>query len=257
MGSLRSFLRIVDLRVAVVTAAALGSTWLCATLGLQAEMPTTIVSIAVIFPIVFSINAAYVRREEALRAFASMRAWCASIYWAHRDWRHREDDDHRERGRAAVQGLIASVEAYIAAPRAERPARADAVFERFSNLSESVEALRESGMSGGEVSRVNQSLRGAVLDFELMKNIASYRTPVPLRAYSHVFLTVFPVVFGPYFAWLSDSYYPGVGYAVAALYSVVLVGLDNIQQNLEDPFDGVGEDDIRVAVSDDFVASLR
>ena len=61
----------------------------------------------------------------------------------------------------------------------------------------------------------------------------------------------------PYFAWLSDSYYPGVGYAVAALYSVVLVGLDNIQQNLEDPFDGVGEDDIRVAVSDDFVASLR
>ena len=32
---------------------------------------------------------------------------------------------------------------------------------------------------------------------------------------------------------------------MATLYSIVLVGLDNIQEGLEDPFDGVGADDIQ------------
>jgi len=39
------------------------------------------------------------------------------------------------------------------------------------------------------------------------------------------------------------------------LFSVILVCLDNIQDHLEDPFDLVGEDDIRINVSK-FIASL-
>ena len=36
------------------------------------------------------------------------------------------------------------------------------------------------------------------------------------------------------------------GIAIAILYSLVLTILDNIQEDLEDPFDGVGTDDIRL-----------
>jgi len=111
-------------------------------------------------------------------------------------------------------------------------------------------------MSGSEISRINQYLRIIVNDFELMRNIAAYRTPVPLAAYSRVFLNVLPVVFAPYFAWLSISYYTGVGYAVAALYAIVLVSLANIQEDLEDPFDGVGEDDVRLDIAEFYVESL-
>ena len=56
-----------------------------------------------------------------------------------------------------------------------------------------------------------------ITEFERMRNIAIYRTPVSLRAYSVVFLNVFPIAFGPYFATLcakSESF-PAVGYMVA------------------------------------------
>ena len=38
----------------------------------------------------------------------------------------------------------------------------------------------------------------------------------------------------------------GFGIAIAIIYSLVLTILDNIQEDLEDPFDGVGSDDIRL-----------
>jgi hypothetical protein len=37
-----------------------------------------------------------------------------------------------------------------------------------------------------------------------------------------------------------------MGYAVAALHSLVLVSLDNIQERLENPFDADGMDDVRL-----------
>ena len=100
--------------------------------------------------------------------------------------------------------------------------------------------------SAGEVSRANQFLSKAVSEYERLRNIAAYRTPLSLRAYSSVFLNLFPVAFGPYFAHLihKNPSFPYVGYIVAALYSLVLVSLDNIQEDLEDPFDGEGPDDV-------------
>ena len=78
-------------------------------------------------------------------------------------------------------------------------------------------------------------------------------TPVSLRAYSRVFLNIFPIAFGPYFAMLciKSEAFPLIGYLVAVLYSLVLVTLDNIQEDLEDPYDEVGTDDIRLQVIDD------
>ena len=46
------------------------------------------------------------------------------------------------------------------------------------------------------------------------------------------------------------------GYAVAVIYSLVLVTLDNIQEDLEDPYDGVGEDDVQLDVSEEYQALL-
>lgn len=244
MKTLRTFLGIVDAHTVVVTLMALISTHVAITFELSAEMPADIISIAVIFPIVFSINAAYMRREEALRHFGSMRSHAAALYFAHRDWVKSDGELHAGRARSEIDACFRAVGGYLAAgPDDREPAP---VYASFSSLSRSMEKLRVAGVSGSEVSRVNQYLRGMMLEFELLRNIASYRTPVPLRAYSHVFLNTFPILFGPYFASLSRDYYPAMGYAVAALYSLVLVSLDNIQEELEDPFDADGIDDIRL-----------
>ena len=96
-----------------------------------------------------------------------------------------------------------------------------------------------------------------IIEFEKMRNILLYRTPISLRAYSQIFLNIFPVLFGPYFAKLCNDSYQAVGYGVAVIYSVVLVSLDNIQEDLENPFDGVGDDDVNLDVAEQYSALLK
>jgi len=249
MPTLRSFLRIVDLHTVVVSALALAATAACIRWDLRADLPTALIGIAVIFPIVFSIHSAYRRREEALGAFASLRAHAAALAWAHRDW-PGEADGHGERGRDLLLRLIRAIADLLATRRGDEGASDPAVvYGLLSELSRSHETLRSAGVSSGEVSRANQYLRHVVLDFERMRTIRDYRTPRALRAYSRIFLNAFPVLYAPYFAYLAAESSAAIGYTVAFVYSLVLVSLDNVQDALENPFDAIGEDDVDLAVA--------
>lgn len=250
MRTLTSFARILDRQTLAVTALALGSTWACLDLGLEADLPSTLIAVAVVFPIVFSINAAYKRREDALGHLASAKGHAVAIAWAHHDWTGG-DVELARRGKEGVERLFEAIHRFFVSG-GDREELAH-VYRRLSSLSASHEALRAAGVPANEVSRVNQYLRAIVIDFERMRNILEYRTPMALRAYSRVFLNTFPVLFGPYFAHLSNESSLAVGYGVAAVYAVVLVSLDNIQDALENPFDTIGEDDVNL----DVAAELR
>ncbi|MBU2487898.1 MAG: hypothetical protein KKA60_00755 [Proteobacteria bacterium] len=234
----------MNLQTAAVLALALVSTWGARRLGLEADMPTGLIGIAIIFPIVFSINSAYKRREEALKYLASFKAHAVAVFYAHRDWAPENSGACPEEINRVFHGLFAAVKAHFHQDGEDRGDSPAPVYEHFSRLSRANENLRKRGVTSGEICRINQYSRAMILEFERMRNILRYRTPKPLRAYSRVFLNTFPVLYGPYFALLAAEAYPFLGYLVAALYSVVLVSLDNIQDDLENPFDNQGEDDV-------------
>ena len=248
MKTLRNFATVLDHQTVIVTLLAIASTFVCQTFNVLAEIPTGLIGLAVVFPIVFSINAAYKRREDALMSFSGIKANAVSLYYAHRDWVPGEQDpnsEHSRRIRTLIESLLVSIKQDLT-NGANSPQDLSKVYGVFSRMSLSHEQLRVGGVSGSELSRANQYLSNMMRDYELLRNIAMYRTPVTLRAYSSVFLNLFPIAFGPYFAFLcaESIAFPQVGYVVAVLYSLVLVSLDNLQEHLEDPFDGVGSDDI-------------
>jgi predicted membrane chloride channel (bestrophin family) len=256
MKTIKDFFSVVDLQTLVVTMLAVGSTFGCEYFGFRADIPTSLIGLAVVFPIVFSISAAYRRREESLRYFGGLKAHAVALYFAHRDWvpgDSGKESAHAKRIRATIEALLAAMRSYLRKGGRGKDSFAQ-VFARFSALSGSLEQIREHKVSNTEISRANQYISKMMIDFERMRNIADYRTPVTLRAYSRVFLNTFPIAFGPYFAHLgskSDTF-PYVGYMVAVLYALVLVTLDNLQEDLEDPFDEVGRDDVRLDVAGDY-----
>jgi hypothetical protein len=130
------------------------------------------------------------------------------------------------------------------------------IYQDFANLSKLVEEFRRQGMSPGEVSRCNQYISKMLISFESMKHIYQYRTPVTLRAYSKFFIYLLPVFYGPYFAKLSQNIPIGLIFIMPILFSIILVSLDNIQDQLENPFDQIGEDDINMQV-EKFIDSLE
>jgi hypothetical protein len=118
------------------------------------------------------------------------------------------------------------------------------MYNKFSLLSALTMEMRNFGVQSGEVSRVSQYVSKMIIAFDNMKVIHHYRTPITLRAYSKVFIYIFPIIYGPYFASTFHDFSSSLEYVMPILYSFILVSLDNIQDHLENPFDEVGEDDI-------------
>lgn len=248
-AGLTNLFRIFDWQVWMVAALALGATWLCLANGVQSDLPFELIAIAVVFPTAFSIAAAHRRREEALEALASLRAMIVAIYYAHRDW-IADGAAHADRARQISGRLYGSVCAALAATLAERQEKRMAVANAFSDLSRSIDTLKRAGVSGGEVSRANQYLSSALKDFERLRTIADYRTSDAIRSFSKLFLNVLPILFAPFYAHVAhEAGHPAFGYGVALAFALVLVGLDNVQDGLENPFDGVGVDDVKLDIA--------
>ena len=80
LSRLRSLYLILNLKTFLLTLFAVLATSVCMRLGFEAEFPLAVVTTAVVFPIVFSINAAYTRRETALTDYAAIKAHAQVVY---------------------------------------------------------------------------------------------------------------------------------------------------------------------------------
>lgn len=247
MKKLRQLIIIINLKTIVITALAVFSTYLCRRFAIMAEFPMTLIAIAVVFPIVFSIGGAYKRRENALTKYSSIKAHGRAIYFASRDWLEDTDDDLQTKAKSLLGELLVDCRTLFAHPVAEMSEHEEKVYKLFSQLSKYIkEDLRGRGLPSGEVSRCNQFLSKMIIAFEDVKHIYQYRTPRTLSTFSDFFVSVLPVLYGPYFAAIAQDYSGGLVYVMPILFAIILVSLDNIQEHLENPFDQIGEDDIAI-----------
>jgi hypothetical protein len=153
--------------------------------------------------------------------------------------------------------LLVACRTLFARPISEMGANEEEVYRQFSRLSAFIkDDLRGRGLPSGEASRCNQFLSKMIIAFEDVKHIYQYRTPRTLSAFSDFFVTVLPVLYGPYFAAIAQDYSGSLAYVMPVLFTTILVSLDNIQEHLENPFDQIGQDDIAIN-AEKFVARLE
>lgn len=244
---IRSFSLIINYKTFIITALAVISTYLCFRFGLTAKFPDMLVGVAIVFPVVFSIGSAYTRRETALQRFADFKGHAVAIYYATRDWTTSKDHDLTTRVKQIIFDMMKLMrEMFKTNHDPEWKKNETQMYQLFSQLSLLIMDLRNQGVQSSEISRVNQYVSKIIIAFDNMKIIHNYRTPITLRTYSKVFIYIFPIIYGPYFASTVGDYSASLEYVMPVLYSFILVSLDNIQDHLENPFDDVGEDDISI-----------
>ncbi len=244
---LKTMTLIINAKAIVIASLAVLSTYVCLSFEITANFPLTLLATAIVFPIVFSINSAYKRREAALDDYGSLKSHGRAIYFATRDWLEDAEPEKLERCRNLLGELFVSTRELFSGAREQMHEREERVYESFSALSQFIRFdLRQGGLATGEVSRCNQYLSKMILAFEQIKHIYQYRTPRTLRAFSDFFITVLPILYGPYFAHISEGFSGGLTYVMPVLFAVVLVSLDNIQEQLENPFDQIGKDDVTI-----------
>jgi predicted membrane chloride channel (bestrophin family) len=239
--SIRLILQPNSLVVAIFSVIA---TYFCIVYQIYAEFPLTLIGIAVVFPIVFSISGAYARREQALKFYATLKAHGRGIFFLARDWTPDIDKQHLDKLRYILRSLMGGLRHMFMMKIEESEDKEKYVYIKFSELSQYLKDCHAHGMPNSIVSRGYQYMGQMIDSFEGMKHIYEYRTPVTLRAYSKIFTYVLPIIYGPYFANLAQDIPSYLFFIVPFLFSITLVSLDNIQDHLENPFDMVGEDDV-------------
>jgi hypothetical protein len=244
---LKTMALIINIKTIIIAALAVASTHASLRWGLIANFPLTLIATAIIFPIVFSINSAYKRREAVLDDYAALKAHGRAIFFATRDWLEDSDLDKQARCRGLLGDMLHATRDLFVAPRVEMNEHEIKVYNSFSDLSLFIrDDLRRAGLASGEVSRCNQYLSKMMFAFEQIKHIYQYRTPRTLRAFSDFFITVLPVLYGPYFAYIGRDFPTSLTYIMPVLFALILVSLDNIQAHLENPFDQIGQDDVLI-----------
>lgn len=257
MKFLKSLIAIFNLKTLIVTILAIVSTCLCIHYELIVDFSLTLVGIAVVFPIVFSIGGAYNKREDALKLYATIKAHSRALYFASRDWIGDNNEVELEKLRTLLNRFLSGLRGFFQTfDEKEKEIKEKNIYTVFSELSHFIHDFRERGLQSGEVSRTNQYLSKIMDAFESLKHIYQYRTPVTLRAYSKIFVVIIPIVYGPYFAKIADNVSIWLGMVMPILFSLVLVSLDNIQDHLENPFDQVGADDVKIN-AEKFIENLK
>lgn len=247
---------IINYKTFIVLFLSVLSTYLCNYYHITANFPLTLISTAIIFPIVFSIGGAYKRREVALDQYGNIKAHGRALFFAVKHWLPETSNESQKEVKKHLTHLLASCRSSFTEPLDNLPQNEIGIYESFDELSMFIKKLRGLGLPSGEASRANQFLSKMMVSFEKIKHIYQYRTPRTLRTYSQIFIILLPIIYGPYFAEAAKEYSVYLIYAMPILFSVVLVSLDNIQMHLENPFDQVGEDDVEFNV-EKFIANLK
>jgi predicted membrane chloride channel (bestrophin family) len=244
---IRSFSLIINYKTFIITILAVLSTYLCDRFELVAKFPDMLVGVAIVFPVVFSIGSAYTRRETALQRLADFKGHAIALYFAARDWTTDKNHDLASQTKQIIYDMMKLMrEMFKSSHDASWIVNEKKMYGQFSKLSLLTMEFRKYGVQSGEISRISQYVSKVIIAFDNLKVIHNYRTPVTLRMYSKVFIYVFPILYGPYFASMVKEFSLALEYIMPILYSFILVSLDNIQDHLENPFDDVGEDDIKI-----------
>jgi|TARA_B110000444_G_scaffold103519_2_gene97742 predicted membrane chloride channel (bestrophin family) len=205
-----------------------------------ANIDLTLLSIAIIFPLVFTIRGAFRRREKALEHLSRFRAslkTVINILNSSIKVPQEEKDQASEILHAVNENLFNHLKT-----KEENFISFDRKVEEFYTFIETKSAIIGNGTREKSLRFFKDTIESA----DNLIAIHSHRTPVSLKAYCLIFIYIFPIIYTPTIinkigydnpSWLT--------FFIVILSEFILISLYNIQDQMEYPFDDEGLDDIK------------
>ena len=89
---MKYFLDVINIKSIIVVTAACACTVMCMKFDFVFDVPIELIGIAIVFPIVFSINAASARREKHLNHYSVLKGCAYAIRLTHMHWTNIQND---------------------------------------------------------------------------------------------------------------------------------------------------------------------
>ena len=260
LNLLRSFIENFNFMVFLQMALAGAITYACKSLNIAYEVHVTLFVSPIVFPLAFSINTDFQRREKVLEDLAGFKSAAMMWFFCLRDWRDacKLDDQFMKAVRNKLKGLLFHLREYLLTEKIHRRNYIlRVIYEDLSDANQLNEKVRSSELPANSplIARIIHLLNMMCLSFERLRVIREYRSPRSIRSFTKVLIFALPLLLSPYYVYLGSKsiIINGVNvntewspYYIAIMVAFVFGALQGVQDKLDDPFDGRSEDDINL-----------
>ncbi|MGB5203397.1 hypothetical protein [Eudoraea sp.] len=216
-------------------------TFLAFRFNLNFYVDLTMLSIAIIFPLVFTIRGSFRRREKALQHLSKFRSALKTVHYFVMSNQELSVESKKE-----MTDILLNI--------------SEQTMDQLKNNGDNTKDLDEiidkvltfivandQTVSKNLKDRTFRFMKDLHESIENLHAINTHRTPISLKAYCLVFIYIFPLIYAPtiiYDVGLENN--QGITYFIVLLTEFILISLYNIQDQLEYPFDDIGLDDINL-----------
>lgn len=210
----------------------------------QYNYDLALISIAIIFPLVFTIRSAFRRREKALEYLSQFKAGLITV-----DHCFQENKKLDLEKKLEIQNIIRTIPSFLLdylGPKTCTQEKLNGEVEKiFLFIKQNSEQIGNG--TSIKIFRFMKDVHESIGNIEAVNN---HRTPIAIRAYCLIFIYMYPVIYTPA---LYNRLHDGISlneswivYLLSAISTFILISLYNVQDQMENPFDQQGLDDIRL-----------
>jgi len=237
---LNRYLVIINYKTLIAVLISIGVLYFAEKNKIDYEIDLTLISIAIIFPLVFCIRSAFRRREKALEHLSQFRSNLRTV--EHYLKMSKLTDDMLNEFSLLMNKLESEFLKELSKP--------DINLKKIDNNTEELFSFINNNeyISSGIQAKAVRFLRDVSDGQDNLIAIHLHRTPISLKAYCLIFIYLFPLVYTPTIIHKMGNEAGAMilTYFVVILSEFILISLYNIQDQMEYPFDDDGLDDIQL-----------
>jgi hypothetical protein len=240
---MNKYLVVLNFRTLIALAIATLTLGLSYVFNLSYNIDLTLVSIAIIFPLVFNIRGSFQRRERALEYLSQFRSALLTLNYYFRNSPKLMDADKIEIANILVE-ISNELPVHLGKNDYGTKKIDDSVQEVFNFITAKDELI-----PARYKVRIIRFLYDLHESIENLHAIHVHRTIISLKAYCEYSIYVFPLIYVPtiiYHVGMDTSKW--IAFFTVLFTEFILISLFNIQDQMEYPFDQVGMDDIKLEI---------
>jgi hypothetical protein len=240
---MNKYLVILNFRTLIALVIALITLWLSYVFQFSYNIDLTLLSIAIIFPLVFNIRGSFKRRERALEYLSRFRSALLTLNYYFQNSPKLTEDDKR-----AIGNILVEISHELTVHLTKRDYDTKNIDDRVQKVFNFITEKDELIPARYKV-RIFRFLNDLHESIENLHAIHVHRTIISLKAYCEYSIYIFPVIYVPtiiYHVGMDTSKW--IAFFTVLFTEFILISLFNIQDQMEYPFDKVGMDDIKLDI---------
>ncbi len=240
---MNKYLTIINYRTLISLAIAIVMLYLSFTYDISYHIDLTLLSIAIIFPLVFNIRGSFRRREKALEHLSQFRSSLKTIHYFFMSAPKLAENEKEE-----IANILLKISTNTLNHLTKKNYDTKELDKNINEVFEFIIA-KDTLISRGLRDKIFRYVNDLHDSIENLHAIHLHRTPISLKAYCEFFIYAFPIIYVPAMIFsIGIESAKWITFVIVIFSQFMLISLYNIQDHMEYPFDSVGLDDINLEV---------